>query len=102
MFSELIYKQLAWYDRKPRLLERLSNLLKDEIVKLNGISTEFFSIVSEAFVALVAGLAISFAFEWSMTLISLTLAPLLVLGGVVMARQVQNLPAKSEGANTDL
>jgi ABC-type multidrug transport system fused ATPase/permease subunit len=86
MFSELIYKQLSWYDRKPRLLERLSNLLKDEISKVNGISTEFIGVVSEAMVALVSGLAISFAFEWSMTLICLVLSPILVLGGVVMAR----------------
>ena len=62
IFSELIYKDLTWYDRKPRLLNKLSRLLKDEISKLNGISTEFFGVLMEAIVALGTGLGISFVY----------------------------------------
>lgn len=75
--------------------------MKDDLSKLNGISTEFIGILIEAFVALALGLTIALAFKWDITLISLVLAPILILGGIFMSRQAEYLPVTSEGNLTN-
>jgi ABC-type multidrug transport system fused ATPase/permease subunit len=83
LFKGIIYKHLQWFDSKKRAPGILSNVLSEDIGSLNGLTTENFAIVTEAFLGLVIGVIFALVYNWKMGLISLAFVPFVVLGSVL-------------------
>mmetsp|Transcript_20905 Transcript_20905/g.32378 ORF Transcript_20905/g.32378 Transcript_20905/m.32378 type:complete len:145 (+) Transcript_20905:2444-2878(+) len=86
LFSSLIHKQIAWFDRKERAPGILSNVLSEDISSLNGLTTETVATIFESFLAIVIGIAVSAFLEWRMAIVCFLATPFVLLGGILMAR----------------
>jgi ABC-type multidrug transport system fused ATPase/permease subunit len=86
LFKGIIYKHLQWFDNKQRAPGILSNVLSEDIGALNGLTTENFSIVTEAFLGLVIGVIFALFYNWKMGLISLAFIPFVILGSILTSR----------------
>jgi ATP-binding cassette subfamily B (MDR/TAP) protein 1 len=86
LFKGIIYKHLQWFDNKQRAPGILSNVLSEDIGALNGLTTENFSIVTEAFLGLIIGVIFALVYNWKMGLISLAFVPFVVLGSVLTSQ----------------
>ena len=86
LFKGIIYKHLQWFDNKQRAPGILSNVLSEDIGALNGLTTENFSIVTEAFLGLLIGVIFALAYNWKMGLISLVFVPFVVLGSLLTSQ----------------
>jgi ATP-binding cassette subfamily B (MDR/TAP) protein 1 len=78
----MIYKQISWFDSKDRPPGVLSNILSEDISALNGLTTETYSIMLEAFFTLAVSIALACLFNWKLALITLALSPFVILGGI--------------------
>jgi ABC-type multidrug transport system fused ATPase/permease subunit len=86
LFKGIIYKHLQWFDSKTRAPGILSNVLSEDIGALNGLTTENFSIVTEAFLGLIIGVIFALVYNWKMGLVSLAFVPFVVLGSVLTSQ----------------
>ena len=86
LYRGIMFKQLAWFDRKDRAPGILSNIISEDISILNGMTTEHLGILIEAYGGLVVGAAISLFYNWKMGLITCLFVPFISLGGVLMSR----------------
>ena len=86
LFTEIIHKQLSWFDSKERAPGVLSNILSEDITKLNGLTTENLAVVSEAVLALTIGLILALVLSWRIALVSLACSPLIFIGGVMLSK----------------
>lgn len=86
LFSGIIYKQIAWFDRKERAPGVLSNILSEDINCLNGLTTDTISILLEAALGFLVGIILSLIYTWKMALITLAVTPLVALGAILMSR----------------
>ena len=79
----------------------MAKIFSEDIVNLNGLSTERFCCLMESFFALFGGFALACIYSWKVALISLVLLPVVVLG-YVMNKVSINADAKTnKGQNSD-
>lgn len=81
-----MYKNVAWFDRKTRAPGILSTMFSEDVTNLNGLSTEIVGTMSETAFCLIFGIWISAFFQWRMTLVCIVATPMVMLGGVLMAK----------------
>lgn len=86
LFKGIIYKHLQWFDDKRRAPGILSNVLSEDIGALNGLTTENFAIVTEAFLGLVIGVIFALVYNWKMGLVSLAFVPFVILGSILTSQ----------------
>jgi ATP-binding cassette, subfamily B (MDR/TAP), member 1 len=86
LYKGIMFKHLAWFDRKDRAPGILSNVLSEDIAILNGMTTEHLAILIEAYGGVIIGAAISLFYNWKMGLITCLFVPFISLGGVLMSR----------------
>jgi ABC-type multidrug transport system fused ATPase/permease subunit len=86
LYKGIMFKHLAWFDRKDRAPGILSNIISEDIGILNGMTTEHLAILIEAYGGLVVGAGISLFYNWKMGLITCLFVPFISLGGVLMSR----------------
>jgi ATP-binding cassette subfamily B (MDR/TAP) protein 1 len=101
LFKGILYKSISWFDNKDRAPGILSNVLSEDIGALNGMTTEHFAIVMEAFLALIIGVILAMLYTWRMGLITLAIVPLVVVGGVVNARLSWKVKPQKHGGNAE-
>lgn len=86
LYKGIIYKDLAWFDKKEHAPGVLSNNLSEDIGSLNGLTTEHLAILIEAYGGLIVGTIFSLFYTWKMGLITLVICPFISLGGIMMSR----------------
>jgi len=86
LYRGIIFKHLAWFDRKDRAPGILSNIISEDISILNGMTTEHLGILIEAYGGVIIGAAISLFYNWKMGLITCLFVPFISLGGLMMSR----------------
>lgn len=86
LFAGILYKHLAWFDNKERAPGILSNTLSEDITHLNGLTSESIAVILEAALTLIIGIILSFIYTWKMALVTLSVTPLVMLGGIIMSR----------------
>jgi ABC-type multidrug transport system fused ATPase/permease subunit len=86
LYKGIIFKHLAWFDKKDRAPGILSNILSEEIGVLNGLTTEHLAILIEAYGGLVIGTIFALFLTWKMGLVTICLVPFVSLGGIAMSR----------------
>jgi ATP-binding cassette subfamily B (MDR/TAP) protein 1 len=85
LFEGILYKNISWFDNKNRAPGILSNILSEDVSKLNGLTTETIAVILEAILGLIIGIIISFYFSWRISLVGLACSPLLIAGAVLMS-----------------
>jgi ABC-type multidrug transport system fused ATPase/permease subunit len=100
LYRSIMFKHLAWFDRKERAPGILSNVISEDISVLNGLTTEHLAILIEAYGGLVIGAIISLFFTWKMGLVTLAFAPFITLGGILMSRLAWKVKA-NKASNSD-
>lgn len=93
LYSEILFKDIAWFDNKERAPGVLSNIISEDIGLMNGLSTETIAIIIEAFFTIVCGILIGMFFSWRVSLITLALLPLVMFGFAISNK----LTAKTRG-----
>jgi ATP-binding cassette, subfamily B (MDR/TAP), member 1 len=105
LYKGIIFKHLAWFDRKDRAPGILSNIISEDISILNGMTTEHLGILIEAYGGVIIGAAISLFYNWKMGLITCLFVPFISFGGLMMSRLAWKTKAgklnKEEGKNDD-
>lgn len=86
MYEAIIYKHIGWFDQKDRTSGVLTNMLIEDILNLNGLTTETISILIEAILGLVVSILICLRFDWRIALVSTALSPFMVAGGLFMSK----------------
>jgi len=86
LFREIMYKNVSWFDRKSKAPGILSVVFSEDITNLNGLSTETIGALCETFFCIIVGVSVSALFEWRMSLVCLAATPMVMLGGVLMAK----------------
>ena len=86
LYKSIMFKNIAWFDRKDRAPGILSNIISEDIGVLNGMTTEHLAILIEAYGGVVVGAAISLFYNWRMGLITCAFVPFISLGGIMMSR----------------
>ena len=81
-----MFKTVSWFDSKKRAPGILSTVFSEDITNLNGLSTEIVGTIAETSFCLIIGISLSAFFEWRMTLVCIAVTPLVMLGGVIMAK----------------
>jgi ABC-type multidrug transport system fused ATPase/permease subunit len=98
LFEGILYKSISWFDNKDKAPGILSNILSEDVSKLNGLTSETIAVVLESFLTLATGIAISFYFSWRVALVGLGCSPFMIVGAV-MASKLQ-WKANMPGANS--
>lgn len=83
LFTEIVYKNISWFDDKTRAPGILSMVFSEDILNLNGLTTELVGTICECFFTLCIGIWVSAIFQWRMTLVSVAAMPLTVIGGIL-------------------
>jgi ABC-type bacteriocin/lantibiotic exporter with double-glycine peptidase domain len=66
--------------------DRNQEIVHEDVVKLSGLTTEYYSIIFEILLSILIGVSLAAVFSWRMTLVCLAMMPLIVIGGFIMAR----------------
>lgn len=86
LFREILFKNVSWFDHKSRAPGILSVIFSEDMTKLNGLTTEIVGVIAETFFCLAIGVWLSAIYEWRMSLVALATTPLVMIGGILMAR----------------
>lgn len=84
LFTQLLHKQISWFDRKSRASGVLTTLLSEDINNLNGLTTEYLATLLSVFLSIISGLAVAFYFCWPQAIVCVLSMPLMLLGGFLM------------------
>ena len=64
----------------------LTNIITEDISAVNGLTTEAIGVMIEAFLGLGASCVICFIFSWQLAIFCTLISPLMVIGGLGMAK----------------
>ena len=85
LFESMVHKHVGWFDKKSHSASQLAGVLSDDVPSLNALSTEALGALTEALVALTAGIALAFYFEWRIAATCLGLIPFVLLGACLQS-----------------
>ena len=86
LFKGIIYKHIGWFDNKNRAPGVLTNLISEDIIHLNGLTTETVSVIVESVMGLIVSCIICFKFEWRLAILCTGLSPFMIMGGLLVGR----------------
>ena len=64
LFAAILRKHVGWFDSKDRAPGVLTNILIEDLIKVNGLTTESLGILIEAALGLIASCLLCFVFCW--------------------------------------
>ncbi|CDW90568.1 abc transporter [Stylonychia lemnae] len=82
LFNSMIKKNIEWFDKKERAPGILSSLYLEDISHIKGLTSQTQGLVLEAILCLIIGITLAFISSWKIALVTLSISPLLILGGV--------------------
>ena len=82
LMKGIIYKQLSWFDDEKRAPGILSSIMSENVVSLNGMTTETVSVVLEAILAVSLGIMIACLFSWRTAVCTALVSPIMIIGVV--------------------
>lgn len=82
----MLRKDIGWFDHKENSPGQLTSVLATEVQTLNGVSVEAIGVGMEAAMGMLTGMVIAFIFAWKVALVSLAVAPLLMIGSMIQTK----------------
>jgi len=100
LIKGIIYKQYCWFDNEQHAPGVLTNVINEDVMALNGMTTETLATATTAILGLSVGFALSAYFSWQMALCTVASSPIMLLGVYGMNRlQWGNKKGGSQGRN---
>jgi ATP-binding cassette, subfamily B (MDR/TAP), member 1 len=92
---------VGWFDEVENNPGSLAVKLQSEAQLVNNLTSSIVGIQVSNTSALLTGMIIAFYFNWRITLVSLGLAPLMMVAGQIQAQFMQGFSEQSDDANKD-
>jgi ABC-type multidrug transport system fused ATPase/permease subunit len=86
LFGAILRKHIGWFDSKDHAPGILTNILIEDISKVNGLTTESLAIMIEAGLGLGAACFLCFFFSAKVAIVVTLISPFMALGGVGMSK----------------
>ena len=86
LYESLLYKQVAWFDRKERAPGIITNILSEDITNLNGLTTETIAAIVETLFVITIGTLISAYFDYRVCLVAIGFTPFVIAGSLITNR----------------
>lgn len=87
---------IPWFDKPKNSSGALSARLASDCKSINGMITTFIAVLIQSITTLVAGVTISFIFEWRTTLVAVGLLPFMVIAGMVQMAFTEGFSDKTD------
>ncbi|CAF1305591.1 unnamed protein product [Adineta ricciae] len=102
-FRTMLKQEIGWFDLDENNLGALVTRLSSDAASLKGLTGQTFGAILNAIGALAFALVVSFTAGWKLTLVLLSLSPLMVFTGMVRENQsaTKKAAAKKGSATTD-
>jgi ATP-binding cassette subfamily B (MDR/TAP) protein 1 len=89
---------ISWFDNPKNNAGNLTSRLSADCKNVNGLVTTFVAISIQNLTSLVAGIVISFIFEWRTSLVALGLIPFMIIAGAIQMKFTTGFSDKSDAA----
>jgi ATP-binding cassette subfamily B (MDR/TAP) protein 1 len=89
---------ISWFDTPKNNAGNLTSRLSADCKNVNGLVTTFVAISIQNLTSLVAGIVISFVFEWRTSLVALGLMPFMIIAGAIQMKFTTGFSEKSDAA----
>ncbi len=86
LFEKYLNLDMAYYDDPEHTPGAMLTRLSSDTTKINGVILAAVGVISQVISCLIIGLAISFYYDWRLTLINLACLPLMVIAGYIQDR----------------
>ena len=86
LFKSILRKHVGWFDSEDKAPGILTNIITEDISHVNGLTTEVVGIICEAALGLTVSCLICAIFSWRLAFVVTFLSPLMILGGLGMAK----------------
>ena len=86
LFQAILRKHVGWFDNEDKAPGILTNIITEDISAVNGLTTEVVGIICEAVLGLTVSCVICAVFSWRLAIMVTFLSPLMILGGLGMAK----------------
>ena len=86
LFEAILRKHIGWFDDKDRAPGVLTNIITEDISSVNGLTTEAIGVMIEAFLGITISCIVCAIFSWPLAIFCTLLSPLMVIGGLGMAK----------------
>jgi len=93
LFEAILRKHIGWFDDKERAPGVLTNIITEDISAVNGLTTEAIGVMIEAFLGITISCIVCAIFSWQLAIFCTLLSPLMVIGGLGMAKLLFNQAA---------
>ena len=97
-FVAFLRQEIGYFDRPEHSSGVLASKLADDAGKVQGITGQLLGSVVQSIAAMITGVAIAFAYGWELTLVALTIVPLIAFGGYLQLKALQGFGAESKKA----
>lgn len=82
-YLKMLKMPVSWFDKPKNSSGTLSAKLASDCHTINELITTFVPILTQTLTTLIAGIVISFIYEWRTALVAVGLLPLLIIGGAI-------------------
>ena len=86
LFEAILRKHVGWFDNKDRAPGILTNIITEDISSVNGLTTEAIGVMTEAGLGLTISCLFCAVLSWRLAIVVTLLSPLMVIGGLGMAK----------------
>lgn len=95
-FRAVLRQEMSWFDQQSS--GELTTRLADDLERIREGLGDKTSVVIQALAGFIAGFVIGFIKSWKMTLVMMSLTPLLAIGGALMGRLISNMTSREQKA----
>jgi ATP-binding cassette, subfamily B (MDR/TAP), member 1 len=86
LMKGIIFKQYCWFDNEGHAPGVLTNVMAEDVMALNGMTTETLATATTAILGLTIGITLSAYFSWQMALLTTASSPIMLVGVYGMNR----------------
>ena len=94
----MLHMPIPWFDIPKHNAGSLASRLSSDCKNVNGLITTFIAISIQNATSLIAGIFISFVYEWRTALVALGLIPFMIIAGAIQMKFTTGFGDKSDAA----
>ncbi|XP_019299110.2 ATP-binding cassette sub-family B member 5 [Panthera pardus] len=95
-FKAMLYQDISWFDDKENSTGALTTILAMDIAQIQGVTGSRIGVLTQNATNMGLSVIISFIYGWEMTLLILSIAPILALTGVIEATAMTGFANKDK------
>jgi ATP-binding cassette subfamily B (MDR/TAP) protein 1 len=97
-FRKLLKMNIGWYDSPTNNAAALTTKLAKDCNLVNSLTSTILGITIQSLASFISGMVIAFTASWQLTLVSLGVAPLMMVAGQIQAKFNQGFSANTDDA----